>query len=155
MKQINVIKICLTCLALAVLCGVAQAQPTNLLGNPGFEQPDNGKITNFFGVPYWSDDGANYTNTGVENAGAHGGNYRAWEMKGDDGAYQISTNPVPLQMGQQIILTWWAVGDTSSDAQGTNPTDPMQIIGILTATNSQGNPPYVNDPFINTTAVLI
>ena len=156
MKQIKVIKISLTCLALAVLCGVAQAQPVNLLGNPGFEfQPDIGKVTNFDNVTYWNDDGVNYTNTGIENAGAHGGNYRAWEMKGDDGAYQISTNPVPLQMGQQIILTWWAVGDTSSDAQGTNPTDPMQIIGILTATNSQGNPPYVNDPFINTTAVLI
>jgi hypothetical protein len=55
-------------------------------------------------------------------------------------------------MGQQIILTWWAVGDTSSDAQGTNPTDPMQIIGILTATNSNA---IQNDPFIDTTAVLI
>ena len=43
MKQIKVIKISLTCLALAVMCGVAQAQPTNLLGNPGFEQPDIGK----------------------------------------------------------------------------------------------------------------
>jgi len=66
-------------------------------------------------------------------------------MKGDDGAYQISTNPVPLQMGQQIILTWWAVGDTSSDAQGTNPTDPMQIIGIITATNANVSQ---NDPFL-------
>jgi hypothetical protein len=155
MKQINVIKICLTCLALAVLCGVAQAQPVNLLGNPGFETPDQGKYTNFDAggpTPYWNDDGVNYTNTGIENTGAHSGNYRAFEMMGDDGAYQISTNPVPLQIGQQIILTWWALGITSSDAQGTNPTDPMQIVGIITATNSNE---FANDPFINTTAVLI
>jgi hypothetical protein len=31
----------------------------------------------------------------------------------------------------------------------------MQIVGIITATNSQGNPPYVNDPFTDTTTVLI
>jgi hypothetical protein len=158
MKLIKLIKICLTCLAFAVLCGVAQAQPVNLLGNPGFEAYDIGKYTNFDAggpTPYWSDDGVNYTNTGIENAGAHSGTYRAWEMKGDDGAYQISTNLVPLQIGQQIILTWWALGDTSSDPQGTNPTDPTQIVGILTSTNSQGNPPYVNDPFTDTTAVLI
>ena len=155
MKQTKLIKVSLTCLALAVLCGVAQAQPTNLLGNPGFEQPDNGKITNFFGVPYWSNDGVNYVNTGVENTGSHSGNYRAFEMDTDDGAYQISTNTVPLGLGDQVILTWWALGTTSSDAQGNNPTDPMQIVGIITATNSQGNPPYLNDPFINTTAVLV
>src|SRR5208283_5077556 len=75
---------------------------------------------------------------------------------GDDGAYQISTNPVPLQTGQQIILTWWALGTTSSDAQGTNPTDPMQIVGIITSTNYNS---YLtgggNDLFTNTTAVLV
>jgi len=63
----------------------------------------------------------------LEKAGAHSGTYRAWEMKGDDGAYQISTNlSYRFKIGHQIILTWWALGDTSSDPQGTNPTDPTQ-----------------------------
>lgn len=151
----TVLKLVLTCLALAVTCGVAQAQLTNFLGNPGFELPDIGKYTNFdLGgpTPFWNDDGVNYTNTGVENIGAHSGTYRAFEMVGDDGAYQISTNPVPLHTGDQIILTWWALGTTSSDAQGTNPTDPMQIVGIITATNSSE---IANDPFIDTTTVLV
>ena len=158
MKQIKVIKVCLTCLALAVLCGVAQAQPTNLLGNPGFEIPDIGKYTNFDAggpTPFWNDDGVNYTNTGIENAGAHSGTYRAYEMVGDDGAYQISTNPVPLVAGQQIILTWWVLGITSSDSQGTNPTDPMQIVGILTATNYNNIIGNGNDLFTNATPVLV
>jgi len=130
---------------------------TNLLGNPGFEYPDVGKYTNFDAgpTPKWNDDGVNYTNTGVEDTGAHRGYYRAFEMAGDDGAYQISTNTVPLHTGDQVVLIWWALGTTSSDAQGTNVTDPMQIVGIITATNSQGTPPYLNDPFIDTTAVLI
>ena len=154
MKLINVIKICLTCLALAVMCGVAQAQPVNLLGNPGFEQPEIGKYTNFDNgpTPYWNDDGVNYTNTGIEDTGAHSGTYRAFEMAGDDGAYQIIPSNVPLQAGQQVVLSWWALGITSSDAQGTNPTDPMQIIGILTSTNDNE---FGNDPFINTTTVLV
>jgi hypothetical protein len=154
MKLINVIKICLTCLALAVMCGVAQAQPVNLLGNPGFEQPEIGKYTNFDAgpTPYWNDDGVNYTNTGIEDTGAHSGTYRAFEMAGDDGAYQIIPSNVPLQAGQQVVLSWWALGITSSDAQGTNPTDPMQIIGILTSTNDNE---LGNDPFINTTTVLV
>src|ERR1700690_690960 len=144
-----------TCLLFAVMCGVAQAQTTNLLGNPGFEIPDIGKYTNFdLGgpTPYWNDDGVNYTNTGIENTGAHSGTYRAFEMVGDDGAYQISTNPVPLHTGDQIILTWWALGTTSSDAQGTNPTDPMQIVGIITATNDNV---IANDLFTNTPTVLV
>jgi hypothetical protein len=157
MKLINVIKICLTCLAFAVLCGVAKAQPVNVLGNPGFELPDIGKYTNFDAgpTPSWNDDGVTYVNTGIENAGAHSGTYRAWEMMTDDGAYQISTTTVPLSLGDQVILTWWAAGTTTTDTQLTNPADPMQIVGILTATNSQGNPPYVNDPFADTTTVLV
>jgi hypothetical protein len=156
MKQIKLIKISLACLALAVTCGVAQAQTTNLLGNPGFEMT-SGKYINFDpATPFWNDDGVNYTNTGVENAGAHSGNNRAFEMVGDDGAYQISTNPVPLQAGQQIILTWWALGTTSSDPLGTNPTDPMQIVGIITATNYNSyNLGGGNDLFTDTTAVLV
>jgi hypothetical protein len=153
MKLINVIKICLTCLALAVLCGVAKAQPVNLLGNPGFEAGQSGKYTNFYTTSYWDDDGVTYVNTGIENYGPHSGDYRAWEMMTDDGAYSICTNTVPLQAGQQIILTWWAFGTTTSDPQQlTNPADPMQIIGILTATNSGASG---NDPFINTTTVLV
>jgi hypothetical protein len=147
-----------TCLLFAVLCGVARAQPTNLLGNPGFELPDIGKYTNFDAggpTPFWNDDGVNYTNTGVENTGAHSGTYRAYEMVGDDGAYQISTNPVPLVAGQQIILTWWALGTTSSDPQGTNLTDPMQIVGIITATNYNNIIGNGNDLFTNTTPVLV
>jgi len=151
MKPIKSI-ISFTCLLFAVTCGIAQAQLVNLLGNPGFEMPAEGKITNFLYVPYWSDDGVNYTNTGVENAGAHSGTYRAFEMWGDDGAYQISTNPVPLVAGEQIVLTWWALGTTSSDAQGTNPTDPMQIVGIIKATNSNF---IANDPFTNTIPLVI
>jgi len=155
----TVVKLVLTCLALAGTCGVAQAQLTNFLGNPGFELPDIGKYTNFDAggpTPFWNDDGVNYTNTGVENVGAHSGTYRAFEMVGDDGAYQISTNPVPLNTGDQIILTWWALGTTSSDPQGTNRTDPMQIAGIITATNynsflTGGG----NDLFTNTTTVLV
>ncbi len=148
-----------TCLLFAVTCGVAQAQLTDFLGNPGFELPDIGKYTNFDAggpTPFWNDDGVNYTNTGIENVGAHSGTYRAFEMVGDDGVYQISTNPVPLQTGQQIVFTWWALGTTSSDPQGTNPTDPMQIVGIITATNYNS---YLlgggNDLFTNTTAVLV
>jgi hypothetical protein len=154
MKLINVIKICLTCLTFAVLCGVAQAQPVNLLGNPGFELPDQGKYTNFDNGPttYWNDDGVTYVNTGVENFGAHSGTYRAWEMMTDDGAYQISTNPVPLKLGDQVILTWWAAGTTTTDPELTNPADPMQIVGIITATNANV---VQNDPFLNTTAVLV
>lgn len=148
-------KLVLTCLALAVMCGVARAQLTNLLGNPGFELPDIGKYTNFDAggpTPYWNDDGVNYTNTGVENTGAHTGTYRAYEMVGDDGAYQISTNPVPLHTGDQVVLTWWALGTTSGDTQGTNATDPMQIVGIITATNDNV---IANDPFDQTTTVLV
>jgi hypothetical protein len=154
MKLINVIKICLTCLALAVMCGVAQAQPVNLLGNPGFEQPEIGKYTNFDAgpTPYWNDDGVTYVNTGVEDAGAHSGTYRAFEMMTDDGAYQIIPSNVPLSLGQQVVLTWWAAGTTTGDPQLTNPADPMQIVGILTATNDNE---MQNDPFINTTTVLV
>ena len=156
MKQIKVIKISLTCLALAVMCGVAQAQPVNLLGNPSFEEPAVGKYTNFDitlnYTPYWNDDGVNYTNTGIEDTGAHSGTYRAFEMAGDDGAYQISTSPVALHLGDQVILTWWALGGSDSDPFGTNATDPMQIVGIITATNSNVT---ANDPFTNTTEVLV
>jgi hypothetical protein len=140
------------------MCGVAQAQLTNLLGNPGFEIPDIGKYTNFDAggpTPFWNNDGVNYTNTGVENTGAHSGTYRAFEMVGDDGAYQISINPVVLHTGDQIILTWWALGTTSSDPQGTNPTDPMQIVGIITATNYNDINGNGNDLFTNTHAVLV
>ena len=147
-----------TCLLFAFMCGVAQAQLTNLLGNPGFELPDIGKYTNFDAggpTPFWNDDGVNYTNTGVENTGAHSGTYRAFEMVGDDGAYQISTNPVVLHTGNQIILTWWAMGTTASDPQGTNPTDPMQIVGIITATNYNDINGNGNDLFTNTHAVLV
>jgi hypothetical protein len=157
--KITILKCSLACLALAIMSSAAQAQFANLLGNPGFEIPDIGKYTNFDDggpTPFWNDDGVNYTNTGVENTGAHSGLYRAWEMAGDDGAYQISTNPVPLHTGDQIILTWWALGITSSDAQGTNATDPMQIVGIITATNYNS---YLtgggNDLFTYTHAVLI
>jgi len=128
------------------------------LGNPGFELPDIGKYTNFDAggpTPFWNDDGVNYTNTGVENTGAHSGTYRAYEMVGDDGAYQISTNPVPLVAGQQIILTWWALGTTASDPLGTNPTDPMQIVGIITATNYNNIIGNGNDLFTNTHPVLV
>jgi hypothetical protein len=154
MKQTKLIKVSLTCLALAVMCGVAQAQPVNLLGNPGFEQPEIGKYTNFDSgpTPYWNSDGVNYVNTGVEDTGAHSGTYRAFEMDTDDGAYQIIPSNVPLHLGDQVILTWWALGTTSTDAQGTNLTDPMQIVGILTATNDNE---LGNDLFINTTAVLV
>src|ERR1039458_697541 len=147
-----------TCLLFAFMCGVAQAQLTNLLGNPGFEIPDIGKYTNFDAggpTPFWNNDGVNYTNTGVENTGAHSGTYRAFEMVGDDGAYQISINPVVLHTGDQIILTWWALGTTSSDPQGTNPTDPMQIVGIITATNYNDINGNGNDLFTNTHAVLV
>ena len=160
MKPTKLIKISLTCLAFAVMCGVAQAQPTNLLGNPGFEKPDIGKYTNFDvggPTPYWSDDGVNYTNTGVENTGAHSGTYRAWEMSGDDGAYQISTNSVALKLGDQVILAWWALGTyngSSSTFDGTGATDPMQIVGIITATNYNSDLGG-NDSFANTTPVLI
>src|ERR1700690_4590708 len=122
MKPIKLL-IALVCLVFGILCSVAQAQLTNFLGNPGFEDPALGKLTNFSGVTYWANDGVNYTNTGIEPTGAHGGAYRMFEMSGDDGAYTVSTNQAPLVAGQLVILTWWALGTTSS-AQGTNATDP-------------------------------
>jgi len=136
------------------MCGVAQAQPVNLLGNPGFEQPDIGKYTNFDNgpTPYWNDDGGTYANTGIEETGAHSGNYRAFEMAYDGGAYQISTNPVPLALGQQVILTWWAAGTSTTDPEVTNPADPMQIVGIIEANDSNES---ANDPFSSTTEILV
>ena len=139
--------ISLTCLALAVMCGVAQAQ-VNLLGNPGFEQPNFGKMTNFDYVAPWSNDGVNYTNTGVEPTGPHSGTYRAFEMSGDDGAYQISPTAAALNTGDQIVLAWWALGTTSGTTNGTGATDPMQIVGIIRATNT-------SDLFADTTSLII
>jgi hypothetical protein len=147
MKHTKLIKVSLTCLALAVMCGVAQAQ-VNLLGNPGFEQPNFGKMTNFDFVAPWANDGVNYTNTGVEPTGPHSGTYRAFEMSGDDGAYQISPTAAALNTGDQIVLAWWALGTTSGTTNGTGATDPMQIVGIIRATNT-------SDLFADTTSLII
>ena len=160
MKQFKLIRTTVACLALAATCGVVQAQPTNLLGNPGFEITTGAtKWTNYDGTTdYWNNDadpnainpkyGTNYyQNTGVENTGANSGVERAFEMVFDGGAYQISTNPVPLASGNQIILTWWAIGTTSPDSIGsalTATNDVSQLIYLLTAAhdNESANDAY-------------
>jgi hypothetical protein len=139
-------------LTLVVLSGAAFAQPVNLLGNPSFESPGFDAQDLGFSLAYpWQDDGINYTNTGVENIGAHSGTYRAFEMSGDDGAYQISTTASPLNVGDKVVLTWWALGTyngTNNSFTGTGPTDPLQIVGILTAAST-------SDPFSSTTSGIV
>ena len=140
----TVLKISLACLALAVMSNVALAQPANLLGNPGFEQPGVAKTTNGFsslGGPdgSWADDGVNYTNTGVENAGVHSGAWRAFEMSFDDGAYQIADPPAfppfnplyTMTLNDQITLTWWAIATVDPSTGNTNP--PQQVVGFIRA----------------------
>ena len=108
------------------MSSVALAQPANQLGNPGFESPAFGKETNFSLIYPWQDDGIDYVNSGIEDTGAHSGTYRAFEMSGDDGAYQISN--YQMQNGDQITLSWWALATVSV---ATNP--PVQVVGLLRA----------------------
>jgi hypothetical protein len=122
----TVLKFSLFCLALVAMSSVALAQPANQLGNPGFESPAFGKETNFSLIYPWQDDGIDYVNSGIEDTGAHSGTYRAFEMSGDDGAYQISN--YQMQNGDQITLSWWALATVSV---ATNP--PVQVVGLLRA----------------------
>jgi hypothetical protein len=130
------LKLAITCLALAVTSGVALAQVIPLT-NPGFEEPNFGKLTFGFtstGVPGWLDTGVTYADTGVENGG-HSGLYEAYEQSSDDGAYQISS--YQIQSGDQITFTWWAHGTwngTTNIFDGTGPNDPVQTVTFLSAT---------------------
>ncbi len=122
-------KIALACLAFATVSGLALAQ-VNQLSDPGFEGELGQKLTNFANfnaAGFWLDDGVNYTNTGYEVTGAHSGVERAYEMSGDDGAYQVESSYL-IQNGDQITLTWWALA-TSDPSNGTNP--PEQVVGLV------------------------
>jgi hypothetical protein len=125
----TILNLALTCAVAALAAGNAVAQSGNLLGNPGFESPNFGKITNFADAYPWQNTGLNYTNTGLEDTGAHSGSYRAWEMTGDDGAYQVTSTT--LASGDIITLTWWALATWSPDA--TNP--PAQQVGLIRASS--------------------
>jgi hypothetical protein len=132
-------KFSMALLAFAVTTGFAIAQ-NNLMvvgsaGDPGFEQETVlGKLTNFaYGGPdlEWANDGVNYTNSGVEQTGAHSGSSRAYEMSGDDGAYYLTE--YTITNGDQITLTWWALA-SNDPSNGTNP--PEQVVGLITAATS-------------------
>jgi len=137
-------KFSLACLALAVM-GSTTALALNQLGDPGFEAEQNTKITNFAnGQGWWSDTGVNYTNSGYENNNPHSGTERAWEMSGDDGAYQIAlTNQLsglgyPMVAGDQITLSWYALATVDPSTGNTNP--PVQVVGLIKANG-------LTDPF--------
>jgi len=130
----SILKLALACLAYATVSSLALAQPANLLSDPGFEQELGQKLTNFdnpLSAGIWLDDGVNYTNSGYEATGAHSGVERAYEMSGDDGAYQISN--YQIQNGDQITLTWWALATVDPSTGNTNP--PEQVVGLIKCAN--------------------
>jgi hypothetical protein len=133
-------KFSMALLAFVVTTSFAIAQ-NNLMvvgaaGDPGFEvETPLGKLTNFaYGGPdlEWANDGVNYTNSGVEQTGAHSGSSRAYEMSGDDGAYYLTE--YTITNGDQITLTWWALASVDPSTGNTNP--PEQVVGLITAASS-------------------
>ncbi|MGD1087877.1 MAG: hypothetical protein ABR955_04015 [Verrucomicrobiota bacterium] len=136
----TVSKLSLFCVALAVMSGVALAQPANQLLNAGFESPTLGKITNGFSqIGPWENAGSLYTDSGVELLDPHSGSYRAYENQGDSGAYQIADYQMIL--GDQITLSWWALA--SSTSQPTNP--PVQVVGLISS-STYGPDNWANAP---------
>ena len=103
----------------------AWAQTEVLIVNPGFEQPDTGKIKTGFDtaganeIPGWMDTGTVYADTGIEgkNSNNHSGSYGGYAMGGDDGAYQITTNT--MSFGQVFTLTWYGQNEWGSSVQET------------------------------------
>ena len=125
----TILKLALASVAFATVSGLALAQ-VNQLGDSGFELELGQKLTNFANVNaagYWLDDGVTYTNTGYEAVGAHSGVERAYEMSGDNGAFQISG--YPMNNGDQITLTWWATVTSDPSTGNTNP--PEQVVGLI------------------------
>ncbi|MGD0086464.1 MAG: immunoglobulin domain-containing protein [Verrucomicrobiota bacterium] len=107
----------------------------NQLSDPGFEGELGQKLTNFANFNasgFWLDDGVNYTNTGYEATGAHSGVERAYEMSGDDGAFQISS--YAMNNGDLISLTWWGLATSDPSTGNTNP--PEQVVGLISCPSS-------------------
>ena len=82
------------------------------LVNAGFELPALGKINDGFDdltgkdVPGWRNAGPNQYDEGIDSAGqGHSGTYAAYLHRGNDGAYQISTNK--MHLGDSITMTWY------------------------------------------------
>ena len=111
---------------------------SNLLANSSFELPGTGKIGAGFDaaghdIPYWSNTGGLYGDSGVQP----GGNTGSWEsylQTSDGGAYQISGHQI--QANESFTLTWFAKGEWNGGSgtfDGTGPNDPKQTVEILTA----------------------
>jgi len=125
----TILKLALAGLAFATASSLALAQ-VNQLSDPGFELELGQKLTNFNNAGaagFWLDDGVNYTNTGYEAAAAHSGVERAYEMSGDDGAFQISG--YTMNNGDLVSLTWWGLATSDPSTGNTNP--PEQVIGLV------------------------
>ena len=82
------------------------------LFNADFELPATGKIYDGFDdmsgndVPGWRNCGPLQNDEGIESSGnGFTGNYCAYLHRGNDGAYQISTNV--LHLGDTVLLTWY------------------------------------------------
>jgi hypothetical protein len=130
----TILKLALASLAFATVSGLALAQ-VNQLSDPGFEGELGQKLTNFANFNasgFWLDDGVTYTNTGYEPIGAHSGVERAYEMSGDNGAFQITG--YTMNNGDQITLTWWATITSDPSPGGTNP--PEQVVGLISCPSS-------------------
>jgi hypothetical protein len=130
----TILKLVLAGLAFATASSLALAQ-VNQLGDPGFELELGAKITNFANINaagFWIDDGVNYTNTGFEGTGAHSGLERAYEMSGDDGAYQVTS--YAMANGDLISLTWWGLATSDPSTGNTNP--PEQVVGLVSCPSS-------------------
>ncbi|MEM7478160.1 MAG: PKD domain-containing protein, partial [Planctomycetota bacterium] len=79
------------------------------LTNPGFEAPGTGKIQDGFDgsidVPGWSNGGASYLDSGVENGGSSG-SYRGFLANSDSSVFQLTSHS--LIAGEQLALSFAA-----------------------------------------------
>ncbi|HLP78238.1 MAG TPA: hypothetical protein VK327_15135 [Candidatus Paceibacterota bacterium] len=111
------------CLMAGGLAGIASAQTSLYIENPGFELPGTNKISSGWDasgtndVPGWMDAGSGNSNSGIEGTdpnggwvwGANGSSVAAYCSGGQPGAYQITTNV--MAYGKKYTLTWYAAAD--------------------------------------------
>ncbi|MBW8865206.1 MAG: hypothetical protein JF609_09860, partial [Verrucomicrobia bacterium] len=94
---------------------VIPATYVNGLFNGDFELPGTGKINAGFDVAGndvvgWRNAGTNQNDTGIEGSGqGNNGTWGAYLHRGQDGAFQISTNV--LHLGDSVTLTWYEADD--------------------------------------------
>ncbi len=132
-----------------VLLSLANTQAESItVVNPGFEQPDEGKIQDDFSrIPGWSQDFT--TDSGVETLYPPVGEYHGFGKTSDGNIYQLLD--APINAGNTYALTflgrstWEALSIISEFYYLTNPSNPRSRAVIADETF------YVTDTWIEYT----